>query len=398
MKRAFGNALTPVKKRLQMERLARGAARLLLFVLLASLAFTYLLAQSNFSDSTIFWARVVLGSGIIFLAIHGILMPLLRPPTERQLARFLEERYPQLEERMSTAVEVTSDESKTHPTIKRLIREDAIGHFKTLQLPRFYWPRASAFALGIIAISGVTLLTLFLGGPGVFRYSMDKVFLGWLDREQPPLYQIHVEPGNTVVGERADQEIRASLVGFSSQDVNLFAKYERQTQWEQVKMLPVAATNQFNFLFLDIRDRIDYYVESEGIRSDVFTIMVSEIPRVEELNITLQFPSYTGMEEAVLENDGNITALIGTTAVVRIRTDQPVSEGSIRFENAENVTLTTVSPRELQAEFKIEADDYYRVYLKNSEGVSNPGTDEFSIIALEDQPPVISFSEPGRDR
>ena len=43
-------------------------------------------------------------------------------------------------------------------------------------------------------------------------------------------------------------------------------------------------------------------------------------------------------------------------------------------------------------------DDFYRLFLANSEGVLNPASDEFFVEMLQDQPPTVSFNEPGRDR
>ncbi|MFQ5738110.1 MAG: hypothetical protein ACE5JX_03800 [Acidobacteriota bacterium] len=393
----FLSPIARVRRKLQAERLVKGMALVLGFFLAASLLSSYLLAESNFSDSSVFWTRLIGAVLLLGLCLKFLLLPAVRRPSHRRVARFLEEQYPQLEERLSTAIEMERSAARVHPGIRKLLRLDAERKLRRIAQPRLFHPRASLLSLLGVAVSLLVFLVLFFGGPGAYRYSLDKLLRGWND-SQPPLYSIVVQPGDAKVVRHADVEIRASLNGFLSPQVKLLVKYEKQPDWEEAAMRPDPKGNEFVFLFFDVRDQIDYYVESDGIRSDTYTLTVSDIPTVEQLKITLNFPRHTGLRPEVKENDGDIRALTGTRAEFVIKTDQPVRNATLKLEDGEDIGLQVVSPRELKGELKIGHDDFYRIHLENEEGVWNPGSDEYLIEALIDQPPTVSLTRPGRDK
>ena len=397
MKTPLQNELSRIRRKLQFERLIKGLAILVVAFLLASVLGSYLLARNNFSDQAIFWARLLGGGLLVLLAVVYLLRPLFTRPSDRKVARFMEEHFPGLHNRLSTAVELIQTPSAVHPQIRQLVQRDAARKLRSLEKPRLYHREASIISMAGTAVTALVLLLLLFSGPMAYRYSLNKLFNSWFDETQPPLYSIEVLPGNAKIVRHSDVEIRATLLGFDSDDVRLHVKYEKQPAWEEVTMRPDLEGGEFLFLFFDARDRMDYYVEADGIRSDAYVIEVSEAPAVEELKVELQFPRYTGLKPKIQEDDGDIRALEGTQAVITIVTDQPVQSGVIRFEETAEIQMEALSGNQLSGSFKIERDDYYRIHLQNQEGVWNPSSDEFVIEALIDQPPSVSVARPGRD-
>lgn len=396
--RRLTSTLRTVRRRIQRERLLQGVALLFGGFVMGSVLSSLLLARTNFSDDALFWIRLIGGTGLLAVVLKYILKPVSRPPSDVQVARFLEERHPALQDRLSTAVEVSHAPTTIHAGIRRLLERDAWDTLKRFGQPRFYRPQASLF-WSLLALASLMIFAyLFFTGPEAYPYSLHKLFAGWIDRDKPPLYSIVVTPGDAKVGKRADVQVRARLQGFNSQSVKLFARYENAPAWEQALMQPDHLGSEFLFLFFDVRDRIEYYVEAEGIRSDTYTLQVADIPRVEKLKIVLSFPRYTGLKNAVLEESGDIRALAGTRAEFVIQTDQPVKSGAIKLEKGGEVSLRAAGPRQLQGSLQVKEDDYYRIQLQDQENFWNPGSDEYLIEALRDQSPVVSFTRPGRDQ
>ena len=390
------STLRVVRRKLQRERLLKGFALLLTSFVAASILSSYLLSQENFSAQALLWTRLFGGAGLLFLFLRYLLEPGLRPPSSRRVARFLEERYPALQDRLSTAVEVIPS-SRIHGGMGELIERDAWKELQDLSQPRLYRPQAALFWSLTLLVSLLIFGSLFFTGPQAYRYSLGRVLWGWSDRHPPPLYVIKVIPGSTKVTRHADVEIRATLVGFDSQQVGLLAHYEDAPGWERVRMQPGETGNQFVFLFFDVRERMDYYVEAEGIRSDTYSILVSDAPRVEKLEIVLRFPEYTGLEEVVLEERGDILALAGTTAELRIQADQTVRDGKITLERGGDIPLQAIGSRELQGELEIRENDSYLIYFQDQEQFWNPGSAKYLVEVLPDHSPVVSLTRPGRD-
>ena len=386
------------RRRLQFERFAKGSAIVVGGLLLASLLSTFVLARYNFSDAALFWTRLVGFLGLLSLSVYYIVLPLIRIPTVRQVARFLEERHPQLQERLSTAVEIETATAQVDAGMQRLITRDARKHVAKLSEPRLYYPRRSFTSLALVFSCLLIFSFLFLRGPEVYPYSLKMLIHSLSDQAQPAPYFIEVTPGSLTVGKHTDLEVRARLRGFNAQKVHLSAKYENEPQWEEVSMRPDPNGEEFVFVFFDIRDRLDYYVEAEGVRSDTYTIQISEIPRVEELRVLLRFPAYTGLQNVMQEDEGDIRALVGTTAEISIRTDQPVKDGTVKLGSSLEVPLAKQGDRQLHGTLKIRQDNNYTIHLQDMQGVWNPASDEYVIEALQDQPPVLTFTRPGRDQ
>lgn len=390
--------LKEARRKIQRERLLRGAAITFGCFLAALLLSTYFLASNNFSDNAVFWSRIAFGGGLMLVVWRFLLRPLIRRPSPTQIARFLEERYPQLEQRLSTAVEITGPGSRIHPDLRRLIRQDALRQTQRTPQPRFYWPRIAGVSAGSVFVVLLTATLLLVTGPLEFRYGLQRLLGDWSDRTEEPLYRIDVTPGMTTVAERADVGIRALPIGFEPSEVHIFALYPGNPQWESTRMLAQPDASDFSFLFFDVREAFKYYVEADGIRSPEFQVDVSSIPRVTRSRITLHFPSYTGLSDVVLDNETQIRALEGTEVEMTVETDQPAAAGLLKFENEDDIKLESSGDRTFQAKFKVTQDDYFRVHLTNSEQITSPASDEFSIEAQKDQPPVLSFTYPGRDR
>ena len=358
--------------------------------------FHFYSGRNNFSDSALLWTRSGGILGALLLFGYYIFRPLWHSPSKRQVARFLEEQYPQLEERVSTAVEIETTSTGVHPELRSLIQQDARQQLGKIPQPRLYHRRRSLASLAACSLLWPSLLSSFLKGPEVYPYSLTKL-LRWFDQSQTPIYSIEVTPGNITVGKRSDLEIRATLKGFESETVELMVRYENQPQWEETSMNPDLQGGDFVFIFFDIRDPISYYVKADGIQSATYSIEVSEIPRVEGLKVILEFPDYTALENLTLD-DGDIRALVGTQAELFIQTDQPVQSGKIKLEVGGEIPLEILSPQELRGVFDITQNDYYRIHLQDLEGFWNPASDEYLIEALEDQPPIVRFTRPGRDQ
>ena len=385
------------RRRIQFERFLKGIAVTAAIALAASLVASYVLSQNNFSDTTILWSRILAGLACLGAFFKFVLWPLIRIPSAGAVARFLEERNPHLEDRLATAVESLGGPSSIHPAVRSLLLRDASRELASLDKPVLLYPQTSLISLLGFVVTGALFLFLQLSGPAAYPYSLDKL-LGWADLGRPPLYSISVNPGNTRVVRHADLEIKAILQGFTSDEVLLVAKYESQPNWERARMRPDSEGPGNLFLFFDVREKINYFVEADGIRSDLFTVDVSEAPGIQELEIRLQYPRHTGLGESIQKDDGDMRALAGTQVRLQIRTDQPVQAGIVKFEESPDIFLQLSENDLLEGSFRVEHDDFYRIHLQNLESVWNAASDEYIVVSLLDQPPTVTLSRPGRDK
>ena len=55
-------------------------------------------------------------------------------------------------------------------------------------------------------------------------------------------------------------------------------------------MEPAKAKTDFRFSIFNIQDSMEYFVESNNVRSEVFKLNVVDLPFVKQLDLSLNFP------------------------------------------------------------------------------------------------------------
>jgi hypothetical protein len=389
-----------VRKRLRWIVCAKGLAISLALSLVVLAVAVYCADHWNYTDTAVSLARLssVLGIGMVFGWF--LARPLLRKIEDVRIARYIEERHPGLEDRLVSAVELGNREafnSKPHPILPLLLR-DALQRSQDISAKSLFSPRepffSSAVALGLILF--FVLLQVF--GPDFFQYATLKLYANWLTPQAVSLYRIEVTPGNSQVRKGSDQLVTAQLIGFDSNDVQLYTRRENSPNWEKSRMEPQKGSNSFGFLFLDINERLHYYAQSGNVRSNEFAISVTDVARVERIDLTYNFPRYTGLPSRKEEDGGEISALKETRVDVQVQTNIDADSARILLGDGTAVAMRKVSDRQFLGQIAVKKDSSYRIELTDAAMHSAIGSHEYPIIAQDDQPPLISILKPGRDK
>src|SRR5437762_1293554 len=101
----------------------RGLAWVLGVAVVSLLIGLYIANSSNISGWTVTALRLGLLAAFVATVVRALILPLRRTPTDTQLARFVEEKNPGLEDRLVTAVEALSKQ-KDHGTFLYLLTKD----------------------------------------------------------------------------------------------------------------------------------------------------------------------------------------------------------------------------------------------------------------------------------
>ncbi|GAB4238328.1 MAG: hypothetical protein Kow00109_12680 [Acidobacteriota bacterium] len=390
--------LQRVRRRIRREWLLAGAAASLGLLLAAWIFLSWLLPAVDFSPGALIAARILLLCLAGGLAWRLVLRWFLRPPSLREVARFLEKRHPELKETVSAAVEIEAAGRPPHP-FRDLLATTAARRLRNLPTPPLYWPRRSALAAAATAAFLALGAWLYWAGPPEFSYTLERL-AAWNDEGVPPLYFFEVEPGDAVVAKGSDVTVRTFPRGFDPAEVRLMVRRPGAETWERFPMERVPAGYSFQQVLSDLRESVTYYVTADGVRSPEYRLDVRDFPRPLAVRFRLRFPEYTGLPDTVVENEQTIRALKGTRVEVRVEVDPPAAAGRLWFEDGAEVPLEDPEGRgtQLVGEFGIEADTSFRIQLANQAGLYDLGTDEYLVEATDDQPPLARVTLPGRDR
>ncbi len=385
--------LRAVESRLRSSAWARGVAALILCALVATLLLVLFANGLAFSAGSILTARFALFVVIALALVFGILMPLLRV-NRRNAARRVEQQFPDFQERLLTFAENGTHRSDD-PFLELLAAD-------TVQVAQQAEPKrvaSSAWLFGSIsaAVGGLlTLLWLITAGPGYLGHGAALLWGATPKIGAQPFYEIKVTPGDSTVRKGANQEIAASLVGFQTARVRLFARYQSASKWEETPMLPQESGPGFQFLFAGVAEPLEYYVEAGGLRSNHYKLSVVDLPGIKRMRITYKYPGWVGMQDVVQTKGGDLRAITGTEAEVAIEMDRPMPSGVLVLDGEKQIPLQHGEGNWLSARVPIQKDGLYHIgAIDNGKEVRL--SEDFFIEAQKETPPVVKLKRPGRD-
>src|SRR5262249_9793605 len=151
------------------------------------------------------------------------------------------------------------------------------------------------------------------------------------------------------------------------------------------------------YLLIDVQSSMRYYVESKGVRSETYTLKVVALPRVEQIDLTYNFPAYAGMPPQTVENDGYVSALKGTRVDFKIRLNQSAVQAKLLCDDRSAVALTPAGDKLFKGTLNLQRSGSYVVQSVDRDGKTYSASPEYQVEAIEDAPPKVTITKPLRD-
>lgn len=378
--------LQRIERRLRMLAVSRGVA----MAALAALAFTIagVLAANyfGFSSGSVFGARLVLFLAVAGALGVGLILPLLHL-NRRNAAQQAEHQCPQFEQRLVTFAE----RAEAPDPFLELLAADTLDVARDAQPERIapgkrIWSFASA---GLVSLAA--LLWLGTSGPGFLGYGTSLLW-GAIPRNQMPFYELQVQPGDHTIRRKSDQLVSARPLGFQTNRVRVFAKFQSSSKWEEALMSPQSGSGAFEFLFAGVPEAFDYYAEAGGVRSKQYRMNVVDLPAVKKLRVTYHYPGWTGLKDTIEDPGGDLSAIQGTEAEVKVETDQPLSNGVLLLDDGSKFEL-----RDGVARIPLQKDGVYHVATAVEHGDMVRLSNDYFIEVRTALPPSVRITRPGRD-
>src|SRR5256885_13654596 len=246
--------LRTVEKRLRLLTWTRGAAIAAGAALVSTIVLVLIANSFAFSSGSLLASRTVLFLALALAIGAGLLIPLLRL-NARRAAREAEEKFPEFEQRLLTFTEKTNGGARD-PFLE-LLAADTLEAARQAE-PARVATQQKMLAFASVAVGAVlTLIWLGMAGPGFLGYGTSLLWAGPPKAAQQAFYDIVVEPGDRTVRKKSDQLVTARMVGFTSTDAKLFAKYASVAKWEEAPMRPQIGGPNHEFLFSGIPESLE---------------------------------------------------------------------------------------------------------------------------------------------
>ncbi|MBF8269842.1 MAG: hypothetical protein HW386_1551, partial [Gammaproteobacteria bacterium] len=372
-------------QRLKHVCLARGGAVLAAVVLTVAIGGAYYAIETGFDAAVVMTARLLLVGGIAAILYLLIIKPIQQLP--QQTAVVMERRGPAFAGRVLTYQQI---QDPANP-FRELLAEDTLKISADYPLDRLVQRQEIALPGVVAVVCCVILLGLIAAGPGLLNYSLRHLLAGWAFNGLLPPQSITVTPGDDLVRRGGNVRVQAVMSGYEPEQAQVYVRIGDK-DWQTVEM--VQRPEGFEFTFFSVREPLQYYVASMGIRSPAYTVQVVEVPAISNLKLTYHYPEWTRRAPETIEHGGDISTVADTAIDLEVVTDQPLPDGLLVL-NSDGQPLTSDGTT-ARTSFAITEDGQYFIAAQLGDEQVRL-SDDYFIKVVEDGKPEIRFARPGRD-
>ncbi len=340
-------------------------------------------------------------------ALLWVVRTLARPVDAAELAAKIEERLPELGERLESSAELWDKRGTGRhgysvelidALILRTVAEAAGVDFRIAPRPGSTRRTVrAAIAVLLVAAAGMAALGERLG-PALVRLARP------LDVTEAPDVRIEVTPGDVTLVAGDDLTISAALEGPRRDLPSLMFEFDgERPSLKAMTPLEIVGVgspgSEFHVTLTDIRSDLSYSVEVGDAASPTYEVTVVERPFVTNIRLSYRFPRYSELlPRTVDENNGDITALRGTRVGITVTASKPLTRAELVLESGERVAMSRLDPCSFEATIAVRGDGGYSIEIADTDGLTNPAPPTYSIVAIRDERPLVRIVEPGEDR
>ena len=316
-------------------------------------------------------------------------------PDDRQVARYIEERCPTLQDRLASAADVV--QAGRPSPLRELMVGDAARHARAVDarqvVPRREIRRPLAQAA---AATAALLLVLAAGSDPLGRLGRTA----WL-YAFPYTAALHVEPGDARVP--AGQPLRVSAAidaaaGAPARTPPVVVMTDGGGTRQVVEMAR-ASGGTYQLEIPAVEDSFSYRVRAAALESEAYDVVALRPPRVERIDVAYRYPPSTGLPPRLEIDGGDVQAPPGTRVTVTVRLSKPVEQAALaRAADGPTALAPAGNPALVAGTFEVRGDDTYRIEARDADGLRNPAGIDYFIRAIADMPPAVEILRPGGDR
>ena len=233
---------------------------------------------------------------------------------------------------------------------------------------------------------------------------------------------VEVEPGDAEIERGTSLLVLARVTGEMPADATLVTQ-PAVGDANNLAMSRSLDDPVFGGRIATVTEAFDYHVDFGAQKSKTFHVTVFEYPKLERADARLAYPSYTGLEERLVQDVRTVSVVEGTKVTLLLKLNKPVKSAMLverspvalrqGFRTAKDAELgddvgSTPGIR-LAERVGYENDGYYQVTITaeksqrlkleliDDAGRKNVEQSEIVINVVSNKPPTLKLVQPARD-
>nr|MBS0037697.1 DUF4175 family protein [Saprospiraceae bacterium] len=239
--------------------------------------------------------------------------------------------------------------------------------------------------LKYVALPLILIIGLLVAAPSLIQNSTERLVQNHLHFERPAPFHFKVLNDDLSVLQFENLEIEVTSEG----DVKPSQVFI-QLDGVEYRMKKNEEGN-FTYRINNIQSATSFRLQSGPVRSRIYEVEVIQKPRLTDMIIDLDFPSYTGRSKSTLTNIGDITVPQGTRVNFTFYTEA-TDAIELEFESGDQAEVEMKRPQHFEYSRRVMKSKSYKLYVS---GTQMPRVDSvgYTINVIPDRYPIISVEE-----
>lgn len=346
-----------------------------------------------------------LGRHLLGLSVYALTMaaigralvrPLMRHHSEDYFAALLEQRTPDLRNRLINAVQLGRRQADTPTPFIEAVVKDGVNATEGLAPAQASRGPALARHAAALAASILLALSFWLAAGPAAPVSAQRVLMP--AAAIAPFTWTHVQ-----LALEPDQRVLEGAAVTASITTTGRAVDEARLHWRSADgrahsaRLTPEPDGTFEHRFASVDAPLTVRATAGDGHSHTHTIAIDPRPRIERVHVTYAYPDYTGLpDRRVTDFDGHLQAVHGTTAHLQVRVSEPLEamrmrlgDGTTRHARAEGDEGHT-----WRFETVLDQADRFGLAMRDPRGYDLEAPRHYTIHPERDGPPAIAFRQP----
>ncbi|MCA9068247.1 MAG: hypothetical protein KDA84_04955, partial [Planctomycetaceae bacterium] len=356
------------------------------------------------------WLAVTV-TALGFTLWAAVLRPVFRKFTMAELAAIVETEYPELGERLTSAVEFsnpnTPEEHKGSALMREYLEAETLSSTHHLNFSRSV-PSDQAQKWSWTAIIAVAVLLIpFLLSSG-YAPLWGRLLSPWGSHELPAELYFQVPEGNRVVARGED----LTFLALPPEDVDpedlpeavelVYTTAAGET--DRRPMEYVADRNGYLVTLPHVFEGFEYLISAKRKRSDRHTITVVDRPEITAFTLKITPPAYTGQPVRTVDGAvGDVEAFERSQIEATLEFNKPLNQaewiweatnkdGAGKSEGAVALPFTLSEDHKTARLDFLAANGWFAARVQDEHGLTNTEEPARNLTIIIDQPPQLNLS------
>ena len=344
------------------------------------------------------WSAGLAGTGAV--AWVSLLKPLSRRFTAAEIAALIERNHPELEERLSTVVELAQiGDMDSSERLMSEITRDAVRDAGTVSPKKEFTARTVKPRLIAAALALSVLGALFAFFPDATLRLATRALMPAAEVDNIYASSLKVTPGDRVM--LAGSSLTVSLAVEGGFPGRAFVRTRPEGEGESVERMNRITEEDaegpvfYQFNYPQVAKSFSYRMSCGSALTRAYRVEVVPEPAYSERKIEIVHPEYTGRSPSQYTNSAAIVGIAGSRVKISARPARAGIEGEIRLAGGKTVPSVVGEDGRIEFSFDLDksVEGSWSANLWDVHGFSNQ-VDSASITVVKDTPPEVKLLSP----